>query len=248
MALWVRLVALAVFPDTESSYKSIKKGEFAIKEASGRVCLDASCALICQSGRVCTISWKWWDVIEMACGIVKQVRGGGSVECWVSGLQESVSLIASQPIGGTERYEATQGEGGENTFKRPRTAHSFHYPCILYSTRNCFSFWNVSLGLVLSRRATVRYPGFIGRFWCLMWNEVDLIWGKKESDTQVLQLSQERNEIVVCGMCDSAPCVCLRKQWKMAGNKHFWHTTAPIHIPLKGFLWISHILIPLVHI
>lgn len=83
MALWVRLVALAVFPDTESSYKSIKKGEFAIKEASGRVCLDASCALICQSGRVCTISWKWWDVIEMACGIVKQVRGGGvlSVEC-----------------------------------------------------------------------------------------------------------------------------------------------------------------------
>lgn len=81
-----------------------------------------------------------------------------------------------------------------------------------------------------------------------MWNEVDLIWGKKESDTQVLQLSQERNEIVVCGMCGSAPCVCLRKQWKMAGNKHFWHTTAPIHIPLKGFLWISHILIPLVHI
>lgn len=40
-----------------------------------------------------------------------------------------------------------------------------------------------------------------------MWNEVDLIWGKKESDTQVLQLSQERNEIVVCGMCD---CVCVR--------------------------------------
>lgn len=74
---------ISCFSDTESSYKSIKKGEFAIKEASGRVCLDASCALICQSGRVCTISWKWWDVIEMACGIVKQVRGGGvlSVEC-----------------------------------------------------------------------------------------------------------------------------------------------------------------------
>lgn len=71
---------ITCFSDTESSYKSIKKGEFAIKEASGRVCLDASCALICQSGRVCTISWKWWDVIEMACGIVKQVRGG---ECWV---------------------------------------------------------------------------------------------------------------------------------------------------------------------
>lgn len=31
-----------------------------------------------------------------------------------------------------------------------------------------------------------------------MWNEVDLIWGKKESDTLVLQLSQERNESAVC--------------------------------------------------
>lgn len=44
-----------------------------------------------------------------------------------------------------------------------------------------------------------------------MWNEVDLIWGKKESDTQVLQLSQERNEIVVCGMCDSAR-VCVSQE------------------------------------
>ncbi len=34
----------------------------------------------------------------------------------------------------------------------------------------------------------------------------------------------------------------------MVGNKHFWHTGAPIHIPLKGFLQISHILISLVHI
>lgn len=72
-----------------------------------------------------------------------------------------------------------------------------------------------------------------------MWNEVDLIWGKKESDMLVLQLSQERNESVVCGMCE-----CVRRQWKMAGNKHFWHTGAPIHIPLEGFLRISHILIP----
>ncbi len=36
-----------------------------------------------------------------------------------------------------------------------------------------------------------------------MWNEVDLIWGKKESDTLVFQLSQERNENVVC------VCVCV---------------------------------------
>lgn len=42
-----------------------------------------------------------------------------------------------------------------------------------------------------------------------MWNEVDLIWGKKESDTLVLQLSQERNKSVVCGMCAIAwVCVC----------------------------------------
>lgn len=76
-----------------------------------------------------------------------------------------------------------------------------------------------------------------------MWNEVDLIWGKKNSDTLVLQLSQERNESVcVCAQ------VCVRRQWKMAGNKHFWHTGAPIHIPLKVFWGISHILIPLVHI
>lgn len=35
----------------------------------------------------------------------------------------------------------------------------------------------------------------------------------------------------------------------MAGNKHSWHTGAPIHIQLKGFFGgISHIFIPFVHI
>lgn len=108
-------------------------------------------------------------------------------------------------------------------------------------------FWEDSPWPVLT--CTIRYPCFFGRFWCLMWNEVDLIWGKKESDTLVLQLSQERNESAVCGWSACVRmCVCVRRQWKMAGNKHFWHTGAPIHIQLKGFLGISHILIPLVHI
>lgn len=129
------------FSDGESLYKSIKKRGIVIREASGRVCLHSSCTLICQSGRVCTISWKWWDVIEMSHGIVKNKCVWGGVESWVTGLQESVPLIASQPIGETEWYPATlTGRGGG------RTAHNFHYPCILYSSHNCFSFLGILPG------------------------------------------------------------------------------------------------------
>lgn len=114
-AQWVGLCSISRFSDGESLYKPVKKRGIVIREASGRVCSHSSSTLICQSGRVCTISWKWWDVSEMSCGIVKkkQVCVWGSVESWVSGLQESVSLIASQPIGGTEWYQATLSEGGK---------------------------------------------------------------------------------------------------------------------------------------
>lgn len=85
--------------------------------------------------------------------------------------------------------------------------------------------------VVLSCTVMVHHPGSTGRFWCLMWSEVDHIWGKAESDTLVLQLSQERNESV------ASLCVRVSAQWKMAGKKHVWHTGAPVHIQLKVFFW-----------
>lgn len=51
--------------------------------------------------------------IETACGVEKtQARVGCGAETLESGLQESVSLIASKPFRETESYQATLKGGG----------------------------------------------------------------------------------------------------------------------------------------
>lgn len=233
------------FSDGESLYKSIKKRGIVIREASGRVCLHSSCTLICQSGRVCTISWKWWDVIEMSYGIVKNKCVWGGVESWVTGLQESVPLIASQPIGETEWYPATlteRGGGRRNSSQFSLSLHPVLQPQLLQFFGNsprgrCF---------LAARQYAIlaSLEGFDA--WCeTKW----ISFGERRS-LILKSYSSAKREMKVCCVCVCVLCECVwvRRQWKMAGNKHFWHTGAPIHIPLKVFLRISHILIPLVHI
>lgn len=155
--------------------------------------------------------------------------------------RRSVSVIASEPDGGIEWYpERSIG----------KKARIFHPGCILNTNQTQILFLFLGVGVVypwvvLSSTVMVHLPGSIGGFWCLMWSELDHIWGKEESDSLVLQLSHERNESVHV----ASLCVHVWAQWKMAGNKHSWHTRAPIHIQFKGFLGgISHIFIPFVHI
>ena len=92
--------------------------------------------------------------------------------------------------------------GGEISWRGLEQLTIVIIPASCTPTATASVFWEATLGPALSCSAAVCYPGSTGRFWCLMWNEVDLIWGK-DSDTLVLQLSQERNESGVC------VCVCL---------------------------------------
>ena len=132
----------------------------------------------------------------------------------MSGLQESLSLIASQPVGGNRMISSNfERSGGKNKLKRPRTAPNFHYPCILYSSCRCFSFFfgEVSPGLVLSlqRDRTLSWL-----HWKVLMLDVKRsgshLGKKKESDTLVLQLSQERNgSVCVCVCVCVRVCVCV---------------------------------------
>lgn len=183
-ALGETLVALAVLRTANLFTSQWRRVGIVIREASGRVSSHSPCTLICQSGRVCTIPWKGWDVGEMSRGVVKQVHV----------LKESASLIAYQPIGGNRMISSDpERRGGKKWVEEASNSSQFSlvlhlvlHPWLLRFFGAFFCLGGCSLlWLVLSCPATLRYPGFIGRFWCLMWSEVDLIWEKKDCDTLV---------------------------------------------------------------
>lgn len=183
--------------------------------------------------------YKKKDKCKCVCEVVLRV------EC--QGYKKVCYWLHLSPLGGNRIISSnSEWRVGKNKLKRPRTAHSCHYPCILYSNIYCFSFWEATLGPALSCGTTVCYPGSSGRFWCLMWNEVDLIWGK-DSDTLDLQLSQERNESVVCVAC--GVCVCVSGgsgKWLVINTSDTPGLPSTFHS--RVFCGLVTFLFPLVHI
>lgn len=80
----------------------------------------------------------------------------------MEGLQESLSLIASQPFRETESYQTTSGGGGGSLIGvEELTIFIIPASCSAPVTAPGFG---KSPGLVLSHSVTVHYPGFIEIF------------------------------------------------------------------------------------
>lgn len=132
-----RTCSISCFSDSESLYKSIKKSghrnQGGFWACSFAFILYINLPIWTGVHNLLKVMRCEWDVLWHHKTSARVCRWWG-VESWVSGLQESVSLIASQPIGGNRMISSnSERRGGKNKLKRPRTAHNFHYPCILYS-------------------------------------------------------------------------------------------------------------------
>lgn len=144
-----------------------------------------------------------------------------------------VSLIASQPFR-EQQYHHSSGWGAAEKNKveeAPNIFTIFIILWILYSAHNRFKYFGGKLSVesVLSCSGSVRAPA--EGFWCLMWNEVDLIWENQESDTPVLQLSQEREKW-------RHVSVCVRRQSKRAANKLLTHCCSHQHSTQSSFIFL----------
>lgn len=156
-------------------------------------------------------------LLEARCGELRvRVTGESAADC-ISALQ------------GNWIISGNFGRWGSK-FNRCGRDYNFHNPCIPQTSGDCSRFWAVSgAGAILHCDGTLSWL-----HWKVLMLDVkqsrchlgkDGVWWSSLT-------AQPREKWNLVG----SVWVWVRRQRKMAGTKHFWHTTAPIHVLLWGFL------------
>jgi len=164
------------------------------------------------------VLWHWktsvWDVV-----LSVRVARECATDC-ISALQGN-GIISSN-------FKRLVRGGVRGKFNRPRTAYSFHYPWFRYCTRDCFSFWKVSrAGAILLCDGSLSWL-----HWKVLMLDVKQsrsLLGKE--GLWYSSLTAQPREKWNCGVWHA----CVSGQLENVGNKHFWHTMAPIHFLLCFF-------------